>query len=48
MSRRKPAVRMWIDPVRYAWERCHCIPLPEILDNFVFDVSARTRTRNYL
>lgn len=39
--------RLWIDPIRYAWERCHRVPMPESLNNFVFDLRALAMTRNY-
>lgn len=29
---------MWIDPIRYAWERCHKVPFPPELDHFVLDL----------
>lgn len=45
--RRKPEARMWIDPIRYAWERCHQVPMPESINNFVFDLRALAMTRNY-
>lgn len=39
-------VRMWIDPIRYAWERCHTVPLPERLNNFVFDLRSLACTKS--
>lgn len=38
--------RFWVDPIRYAWERCHRIPMPRELDNFVFDLRRLGTLRN--
>jgi len=31
-------LRMWVDPIRYAWERCNRHPFPDQLNTFVFDL----------
>lgn len=41
-----PKVRLWIDPIRYAWERCHRVPMPESLNNFVFDMRSLRMTKH--